>query len=198
MESLVQEDRYGVFTRRLPQCRWLARNSIVYKLLHKLVVAPLAKHLRRGASKEWAQLLLTELGPENPSVPPDPYVLRNYLHVLRSLIDLCREHGATPVFVTQAYGWRTVGLEHFTSYSREGARLARQLGVPVVDAQRMVDAYSGDPMDLFRSSGIHYSAEGAAMLADRLMIEFFLPELQRRSGGPGDGLTNPPAPSSIR
>jgi hypothetical protein len=68
-----------------------------------------------------------------------------------------------------------VGLDHFASYSREGARLARELDVTVVDAQKMVDSYPGDPMDLFRGSGIHYSSKGAAMLADLLCEEVFRP-----------------------
>jgi hypothetical protein len=67
-----------------------------------------------------------------------------------------------------------VGFENLTAYSREGARTARRLGISVTDAQHVVDTYTGNPMDLFRESGIHWSRAGASLFADYLYQTVFL------------------------
>lgn len=177
MEQLVAAGEYGVFSQQLPQNRWLVRESLVYKVIHKFLIKPVAKRLRTAAGNKWPRLLLTDVGPDDPPIPPDADILDNYLRVLERIVDLCWDEGATPIFVVQAYGWRTVGLDHFTSYSREGAKLAQRIGVVVIDAQEIVDRYDSDPTDLFRESGIHYSSLGATMLAEKILQEGFRPSI---------------------
>jgi lysophospholipase L1-like esterase len=180
MESLVRSGRYGVFSRRLPQDSWLARNSIVFALAQKSLALPAARWWRAATHEKWSVLRLTPVDSLHPPVPPDSFVLRNYLHVLSDMIVLCRRNDAAPIFVIEATGLRTQALDRATAYSREGAVLARRMNVPVVDAQAMVDAYAGDPMDLFYASGIHYSAKGARLLAERLADEILAQGALRR------------------
>jgi lysophospholipase L1-like esterase len=180
METLVRAGRFGVFSKNLPQNSWLARNSLLYKVANKWLIVPLVRRWKHWTHDRWSELLLTESGPEHPPVPPDPYVMENYLHVLQDLITLCRDNGATPIFVIEARGLGTVGLETFTSYSRAGGLLAQELGVEVVDAQAMVEAYPGERMDLFYASGIHFSTQGAALLADRIFEQVYQPGIQGR------------------
>jgi hypothetical protein len=51
------------------------------------------------------------------------------------------------------------------SYSREAAETARQHGALVVDAQDVVSAYAGPPMDLFITTGVHWSEKGSHLVA---------------------------------
>jgi len=168
IDELVAKGEYGRIAPNLPQNFWLVRNSFAYKLLHKIFIYPLADHLRDADSKRWARLLNTEIGPGNPPLPPDPAILENYLHILENLIGFCRRYDSEPVFVIQASSVSTVGHDHMTAYSREGAKLAREFGVLVIDAQAIVTTYGGDPADLFRASGIHWSATGASLLAEAI------------------------------
>jgi len=174
MEELVASGNYGAFSRRLPQNMWLVRNSFAFRFLHKIFLTPLEDYIRDEEGRRWSKLLATELGPSNPQMLPEPSVLENYLYVLEQLIALCRRYDAEPIFVVQAYGLRTVGFENLTAYSREGARTALGLGVSVADAQHVVDTYTGNPMDLFRESGIHWSRAGASLFADYLHQTVFL------------------------
>jgi len=50
-------------------------------------------------------------------------------------------------------------------YSREGAKLALSQGVPVIDAQVLVDNYRGDVRELFNEPGADWTAKGADLLA---------------------------------
>jgi hypothetical protein len=46
----------------------------------------------------------------------------------------------------------------------------------VIDANRVVEEYSSNPMDLFYRTGVHYSSEsGAQNLAGLLYTEIFAP-----------------------
>ena len=104
----------------------------------------------------------------------DLVILKNYLHVLRQFIALIRDNGGTPVFVIQASSGASPKGLHLTRYSREGAGLARELGVTVVDAAKIVTTYEGDARDLFSDTGVHYSAEGARRLAEHLHEVLFV------------------------
>jgi lysophospholipase L1-like esterase len=42
----------------------------------------------------------------------------------------------------------------------------------------MVEAYPGERMDLFYASGIHFSTQGAALLADRIFEQVYRPVIQ--------------------
>jgi lysophospholipase L1-like esterase len=175
LRERMASGEYGAFARNLPQDSWLARNSILYKAAQKVIGLPAARLWREMRGEKWSRLRQTPIDAAHPASPPDPDVLRNYLHVLDELIQVCDENGARPVFVIEATGLRTVGLARMTAYSREGARVASERGVPVVDAQAMVDAYPGDRMELFRDSGIHYSKKGADLLAAKIFDEVFRP-----------------------
>ncbi len=176
IDELVANGEYGRVAHNLPQNFWLVRNSFAYKVLHKLFVYPLADYLRDADSKRWARLLATEIGPGSRPLPPDPAVLENYLYVLEKLILLCQQYDSEPVFVIQASGLSTVGHDHMTAYSREGAKLAEGFGIRVIDAQSVVTAYDGDPADLFRDSGIHWSARGSSLLAEAIYAGIYTSE----------------------
>lgn len=173
MGERVASRGYGAFTRKLPSNRWLVQHSFAYKFLHKVLYMPVAGFFLSPEKKKLTRLLGVEVGDAHPAIPPDPDILANYLEVLDRLIALCRQVGAEPVFIIQAGGRPSVTLDLLTSYSRKGARLAAERGVQVVDARRVLEAYDGDSMDLFREPGMHWSARGAALLAELIHSEVF-------------------------
>ena len=163
MQELVEAGDYGRFATNLDQNRWAKRHLVSVRFLDYVI-----KRRFRG--------LLGNAGadatPETPS-SPDPAVLSNYLHVLGRFLDLSAAHNARVVFVIQADAGGNARNTYLTSYSRAGAELARDKGVQVVDARRVVTEYPEDPKDLFYVTGVHYSALGASRLAELLYEEIF-------------------------
>jgi len=153
MTTLVERGEYGVFSKNLDQSRWVKRNLALVRLMD-YVITP----------------ALTNENKQEVAVPiePDPYILDNYLHTLEKFVELANNNGAKPIFLVQAHARGNRSTEYLTSYSRKGIRLASGVGAIVLDAQVMVDGYHGQPIDLFYSTGVHYSRLGAQMLGEFL------------------------------
>ena len=154
MKTLVEKGEYGVFSKNLEQSRWIKRNLALVRLMD-YVIAP---------------RLTNDQQVQQVDIPtePDPYVMENYLHTLSDFLKLAKANGSMPIFLVQAHGHNNKLNEYLTSYSRNGIQTATQEGAIVLDAQVMVDGYHGPPMDLFYSSGVHYSRAGAEMLGEFL------------------------------
>jgi len=147
--ELVAQGRYGAVATNYPASDWLNINSLFYKVARYVI-------LRTGE-----RIFSNPLIGEPP--PLDPATLANYLVVLERVVKFVRSSGAEPIFVIQAGLSDQTG----TNYSVVGAKTACAAGARVLDAREAVAAYPGPPSDLFASS-IHYSAKGAAVLADYL------------------------------
>ncbi|MCH8237425.1 MAG: hypothetical protein IIC06_04555 [Proteobacteria bacterium] len=182
INKLVDEGRYGVVAPNYPASDWLSLNSVIFKIARGIFVSgyrqfyppkgeafskansPPAVGTEPGASaKEKASA--TEIG---SLPPPDPVILKNYLVVLERLITLIRLNGAEPVMVIQASKIPTT----IEKYSRIGAKMACGMGVRALDSREAVASYQGAKDELY-SSTIHYSAKGAAVLADYLYDRLF-------------------------
>lgn len=148
LKDAVAQGKYGLFATNLDQSRWLKRNSMIVRYIEYLnLFAP-------PQSSEPAQ--------EYPIVPE---VRENFNRTLREFIELIRQHGAKPLYVIMG-GLNDIGQNRsLLRYSREGAEVARGMGVPVIDSNAIVSDYSGDKLDLFSPTGAHWSALGAELLA---------------------------------
>jgi hypothetical protein len=173
LEAEARAGRFGAYTRDLPQCSWLVRNSVVAALAQSQVARPARRLLHLVRPDPWSELLQTPIDAAHPPRAPDPWILENYRHVLGELIDSLRAEGARVAYIIEARGAETVGLRLLSDYSRAGAVTAVEHGALVVDAQEVVAAYAGDPMDLFRESGVHWSALGARLLARKIWSDAF-------------------------
>ena len=172
IEKLVNEEQYGVAAANYPASDWLALNSILYKVARGFIVSG-QRQMFPGDVKAIAETKDIPSKIEVEARPlPDPAVLKNYLVVLDRVIKLIRKHGAEPVFVIQAGREPATVLE----YSKIGALTACRLGVRGLDAREAVASYPGPNTDLFTSS-IHFSAKGAAVMAD-----YLYDRLYRRKG----------------
>lgn len=159
LERALAEGRHGLFSRQLDQGRWLKRNSTIVRMLDYTGIAD--RIFGAGQTDTHA--------PAAPR-PVDPGINRvvaeNFDRTLREFIELIRKNGAKPVYVIVG-GLPDVGRNtQLMRYSRQGAEVARQMGVLVLDSNEVVAAYEGNKHDLFSDSGVHWSDLGAGLLAD--------------------------------
>jgi hypothetical protein len=172
IESSVKAGRYGVFATNLDQDNWVARNIVLYKALAKYVVVPIHDLRFQKVAASTDSAIPSE---------PDPFLLKNYLVVLRQLISLIQENGAKPVFIIEITGSPSNQNVRLTSYSRAGAHLASEMGVTVVDPSPILSA-ARDPTQLFLHTGVHYSIAGAERFAGYVFRAVFarMPAQARR------------------
>lgn len=166
LEDLLILDQYGQFAKNLDQNRWSKRNLALVRLID-YAIAPNIRRWR--ADQQVAELTL----PKAITKGPDATILKNYLHVLQELIALVHGYDGKVVFVVQANNRQVTRNDYLVSYSRTGAQTALAIGATVVDAQRMVDSYSGSPEELFSESGVHYSELGSRLLAKYIYESVF-------------------------
>ena len=94
-----------------------------------------------------------------------PEVRENYNRTLREFIELIRQNDAKPLYVIMG-GLYEIGQNRLLPrYSREGAAVSREMGVPVIDSNDVVNNYKGNSAYLFSPTGAHWSALGASLLA---------------------------------
>lgn len=148
LEKAVAEGKYGIFTTNLDQSRWLKRNSLIVRFLEYTNLFGPAPNYRPARD-----------------YPIVPEVRDNFNRTLREFIALIRQNNARPLYVIMG-GLEEIGPNRqFLRYSREGAKVAREMGVPVIDSNEVINNYKGDKADLFAPSGAHWSALGAILLA---------------------------------
>jgi hypothetical protein len=159
----VKEGRTGLFTRDLDQARWLKRNSVIVRYLEYVSLPWM-----RGASGEEV-LVVRESSPRGF----DHEVSRNFNATLRDFVALIRAHGARPIYVILGGLPEHGSNQRLLQYSRQGAEMARQLDVTVIDAQEIVDSHKDDRRALFADSGLHWSQMGAGKLASFIYERVF-------------------------
>lgn len=157
LQSVLDQGAFGTFATNLDQNRWLKRNSVVVRFFDYRLRPIFGRwSVENGKNGGKAVSVSEEV---------DQVVLENYLLTLRAFLDLIEQVGARPVFVIQAHGYNNARNKRLTQYSRLAAPVARDAGAIAIDAQEVVDSYSGNPMDLFYSTGVHWSSVGAIRLA---------------------------------
>lgn len=171
LKILMAKGQSRIFATNLDQNRWLKRNSVLVRFFD-YELANFVPTVRRGSGggDEGA------LGP--PAAQPasgdvDPVVMKHFLVVLNQFIDLIRHNGAKPIYVIMGGDTDSPDIHRRLQYSRNGAELARQKGVPVFDSQEVVDGYNGDKSELFSPSGVHWSKPGAKLLAQFIEAHAF-------------------------
>lgn len=172
MEQALKEGRYGLFSRNLDQSRWLKRNSMIVRYLEYTGIADRIFGPAHAVSDTGPAPITPAPTTPAPTTPApvgtnlNPVVAENFDRTLRAFIELIRKNGATPIYVIVG-GLPEVGRnQRLMGYSRQGAEVARSMGVTVIDSNEVVAAYKGNRRDLFSDSGVHWSDLGAGLLAD--------------------------------
>lgn len=154
LSTALERGEFGLFATNYDQNRWIKRNSVVVRFIDYWIQPRLAEWLNSNKRN----------GGYNSKIEPrnvDKIVLENYILTLRSFLDLIKKVGAQPIFIIQANGHDNNTVERITNYSRLAVPVARAAGATIIDAQEVVNSYSGPPTDLFSSTGVHWSALGA-------------------------------------
>jgi len=148
LKDAVAQGKHGLFATNLDQSRWLKRNSMIVRYL------------------EYLNLFASAPNPAPvPEYPIVPEVRENYNRTLREFIELIRKNNAKPLYVIMG-GLHEIGQNRLLlRYSREGAAVAREMGVLVIDSNDLINDYKGNRADLFSPTGAHWSALGATLLA---------------------------------
>ena len=170
LASLLQQGKSRIFATNLDQTRWLKRNSLLVRFYD--YARQRLRYRYYDARPLSTQSPTIPSASEKASYDVDPFIMKHYLIVLGQFIDLIRQNGGKPIYVITG-GLRYGELGRFLQYSRNGAELARERGVPVLDSQNVVERYNGDKRELFTESAVHWSALGAQRLAEFIDANVF-------------------------
>lgn len=154
LERALAEGKHGLFSQHIDQDRWLKRNSTVVRLFDYSGITG------------WLMNAISPAAPPPADSGINPAVAENFDRTLREFIELIRKNGAKPVYVIVG-GLPEIGHNtQLLRYSRQGAEVARQMDVLVIDSNEVVAAYPGNKHDLFADTGVHWSDLGAGLLAE--------------------------------
>jgi lysophospholipase L1-like esterase len=167
-----------VLATNYDQTRWVTRNSVIVRYL-------MYSRLDwfRGTAVDAEEMDEVEMPPPLPNTDVDPIVMKYYSRLLTDFIALIRSHGAKPIYIIVGAANAAGPLAARLQYSRKGAAVARNLDVPVLDAQKVVEDYSGNKRDLFAKSGLHWSAKGATLFAEFIFANAFAREITHQKSG---------------
>lgn len=153
IQQHVENGEYGVFAKNLTQNNWFKRNSFMIKGFDKYIYGNIKKFLDKQAN----------VTPNWPT-QVDPYIYKNYTHILKQTITLLKKHKVTPVFIIQIHKKNSAKGAYLTAYSEQGIKIAAQNGAIIVDPREKLDSYPGDSNELFATC-CHVSPKGANFLA---------------------------------
>ncbi|MGH7179417.1 MAG: SGNH/GDSL hydrolase family protein, partial [Tepidisphaeraceae bacterium] len=159
LDKLLAEQRFGGFTKSLPQSDFFMRNSV------------LRKYWDYQIKQMFANQMTAEFhGPVRPDKGVHPWMIANFDHTLRQYIRFLRDNGCRVIVLR--YGddgkenWHLV--EAVRVFRDRAAEIAREEGAEVCDVTDIV-AKHPHRADLFISSGVHVTSEGADVYTDALL-----------------------------
>ncbi len=167
-DQMIKDEQFGVIAMNLDQNRWFKRNSVLARFIDYRIMGHV-RSLHHRISPD-VHVHIEDLKKNRTDAEFEAtWPWKNYRFELTRFVDLIREHGGTPIFVIEAglpddeRGKRSYVLR----YSAQAADVMRQAGVSVCDPRSALLSRS-NRQDLFISSGVHVTAEGAKILADQI------------------------------
>lgn len=161
LDRFLREKRWGVFPTRIDQARFLKRNSALVRVLEYKVLTKI--QLARAA-------LVRNPGPSAGFPVIHPWVLENFDRTLNAYLDYLRANGCRVILIRYGdSGIEDPYLEHVVRMFRDRAvAIARERGEEVCDVASIVERHP-QRKELFISTGVHVTNEGAELLADELL-----------------------------
>ena len=166
LDQLQRSKELGLIAVNYDQCRATLRNSLLMRLFHyklksKADPAPADDAEPHGSAHSQTCRKL------RPNEFEEMWEWNNYRVMLRKMISLIRENGATPVYVVECGTADAARRSNILMFSERGAELMREQGIVVCDPR---PTFAEHPLNkaLFYDTGVHVSAEGAELLAQQV------------------------------
>ena len=174
IHDYIKAGKYGEITTNYDQSRWAKRNLAVIRLFDYVINPLFQKKAAQNRKEIGGQFGVKS---ENGDMPKtDSLLLTNYLHILKDFIQLIKDNGSQPIFVIQSHSKTMAHMAYFTSFSENGAALAREMGATVVDSKDIGETYTGKWADLFIESGCHFTKIGAEEMGKIVYRKAFAPK----------------------
>lgn len=163
IDNQIINKNYGLISSGLNS--WVTKNnSLLLKSFYYKVVFPLLNKFRYSIINKDSKKLL------NKEKDFD-LIYKNYIEILKNLINLSNKHDTKIIFVTQTFGVNNKDNILFTSFSNKAKNDIKNSGIIIIDSSEIFENYSGSKEDLFFPSGLHYSLKGSNLLSDLILIK---------------------------
>jgi lysophospholipase L1-like esterase len=164
-DQLLRDQQWGIVPFHLDQARFLKRESVLVRFFDY----KFKKLFERKLTEDYR-------GPAAKPQPTHPWVFANFEHTLRAYIDFLRANGVGRIVFTR---WGDSGdANWFMIESRQlrdrGVEIAREMGVEIFDFSTVAAAHP-QRKSLFIESGIHLTAAGADLFAEKLAAFLMAP-----------------------
>jgi lysophospholipase L1-like esterase len=173
IHDLIKAGKYGEITTNYDQSRWVKRNVALVRVFDYVINPWLQKIAAKNRQDIGNQPVTTA---ETAAPKSDSLLMLNYLHVLHDFIQLIKDNGSQPIFVIQSHSRVMPHMNYFTSFSENGAAVAREMGATVLDSKDMGKTYKGNWADLYIASGCHFTKSGAEEMGKFIYQAAFAPK----------------------
>lgn len=174
IHTSIKEGKYGEIATKFDQARWVKRNLALVRVFDYVINPWFQKKAANNRKDIGSQA--TDANEHWGAPKSDSLLLVNYLHVLRDFIQLVKDNGSQPIFVIQSHSRVMPYMDYFTSFSENGASLAKEMGATVLDSKDMAKTYTGNWADLYISTGCHFTKLGAEEMGKFVYREAFAPK----------------------
>lgn len=163
LDKLLKKREFGVYVLNDNMTSFWLRNSILLKLIDRIVKEALEKILVR-------KFLLSEK--EYPGMStPHPWTVENFDTIFNEYLLFLKQYNCTPIIVASTDS-ETDDNWYFNNYMRmfnkRAVMLGKAQGAIICDFASIVKDLP-DKKDLFGPSKIHFTKQGAALLSDVLL-----------------------------
>ncbi len=168
LDDLLLQQRFGVISKNLDQCRWLKRNSVLARFYDYEIKPKLAARTQPGGKEvETADEHQNQSDMESDADFVSSWTFQNYKLMLARMVELIRENGGLPIFVIEAGRLDIARNRNVLRYSARAADWMRELKVAVCDPRSVFESHETIE-SLFYFTGVHVSEPGAKLLAHEL------------------------------
>jgi lysophospholipase L1-like esterase len=156
-----ENGHYGLIAKNYDQNRWLKRNSVIVRYLDYAGKEIMESEREKKYASQGERVF--EL-PANELAPLHPWAIENYRYLMGQMLDFLRQEGVIPVVVRYA----CMQKDYHTTFGDISEQLAREKGVAVYDMRAKFDQFGEKKKDYFIYTGVHFTPEGAKIVADGL------------------------------
>lgn len=163
LDQLLLEKKWGVFTKKLDQARFLKRNSLIVKAFDYYILACF-QHMISSRIKE------NEAATQQKGYP-HPWTIENFRQTLSNYIDFLRSNGCKVIMVLYGdNGESDASLRDYILPFREFAlEVGEKKQVTIFDFASVIENLPIRQREALFYTAVHLNKEGAELLASALL-----------------------------